>query len=205
MRWLIFVVMSVAVACGRGDSGNAGSGGARPNGDADREQARFDAERKPDKIVEALAIAPGARVADVGAGTGLLTVHLARAVAPKGKVIATEVDGTALELLKQRMERLGLAEVVESRVVKADKPGLEDGAYDAILLSEVDNLMDDPVAWLVAAKPALKPHGRIVISNRTYHRAHSLESARKAGLQLVAESNPMPTNFIAVFVAGDAK
>src|SRR5690242_1502038 len=115
MRWLVLAVC-VAVACGRGDSGNAGSS-APSNADAEREQARFDAERKPEKIVEALAIGPGSRVADIGAGTGLLTVHLARAVAPNGKVVATEVDGTALELLRQRIDRVGLAQVVESRVV----------------------------------------------------------------------------------------
>ena len=71
-------------------------GGDAPKPTADdsaKEQARFDAERHPEKIVEALGIAPGARVADIGAGSGLLTVHLARAVAPNGKVVATDIDG----------------------------------------------------------------------------------------------------------------
>jgi ubiquinone/menaquinone biosynthesis C-methylase UbiE len=204
VRALLIVTTLVAAACGR----NEASGDPPPQGSADdsaREQARFDAERRPEKVVEALALAPGARVADVGAGSGLLTVHLARAVAPNGKVVATDIDGAVLDLLGQRLDKLGLGKVVERKVVAADAPGLEAGAYDAILLAEVDHFFPDPVAWLHAAQAALKPGGRIVISNRLYHRAQSLDNARKAGLVLLSESTPVPTHFIAVFVAGGSK
>lgn len=197
-----FIAVLVAVAsCGRGggDAPKAGSD------DSAREQARFDAERKPEKIVEALAIGPGARVADIGAGSGLLTVHLARAVAPNGSVVATDINGAVLELLAQRLDKLGLGKLVERKVVTADKPGLEPGAYDAILLAEVDHFFTQPDAWLAEAKTALKPNGRIVIENRIYHRTQSEAAAKKAGLTLVSESNPLPTHFIAVFVAGDSK
>jgi ubiquinone/menaquinone biosynthesis C-methylase UbiE len=165
------------------------------------EQARFDAERKPQTLVEALAIGPGSRVADVGAGSGLLTVHLARAVAPGGKVVATDIDGSVLDLLQQRLDAAGLGGVVEKRVVAADSPGLDDGGYDAILLAEVDHYFPDPVKWLETAAAALKPGGRIVISNRIYHRARSMDAARKAGLVLKSETTPVPTHFIAVFTA----
>jgi len=164
------------------------------------EQAHFDSERRPEKIVEALELKPGDRVADIGAGSGLLTIHLAKAVAPNGRVVATDIDGTVLDLLAQRLQAAGLAELVERRVVGADTPGLEVGTYDAILLAEVDHYFSDPAAWLRAAAAALKPGGRIVISNRIYHRAQSMAAARKAGLVLRSESNPDATRFIAVFV-----
>jgi protein-L-isoaspartate O-methyltransferase len=202
VRALLIASCLVAVACGR----NEASGDPKPGSDDDNaQQARFDAERRPDRIIEALAIGPGSRVADIGAGSGLLTVHLARAVAPSGKVVATDIDGAVLDLLGQRLEKLGLDKVVERRVVAAETPGLEAGAYDAILLAEVDHFFADPVTWLRDAQSALKPGGRIVISNRLYHRAQSLANARKAGLVLRSESTPVPTHFIAVFVAGDAK
>jgi len=189
----------VASCRGGGDAPKAGSE------DSAKEQAHFDAERHPEKIVEALAIGPGARVADIGAGSGLMTVHLARAVAPNGKVVATDIDGGVLDLLRQRLEKLGLANLVERRVVDADKPGLEAGAYDAILLAEVDHFFKKPDEWLAEAKTALKPNGRIVIENRIYHRAQSEAAAKKAGLNLVNEFNPVPTHFIAIFVAGEGK
>jgi len=171
---------------------------ARPPTDTS-EQARFDSEREPARIVAALGLKPGMVVADVGAGTGLLTVHLARAVAPGGKVVATDVDNGVLDMLASRVEAIGLTAVVERRVVASDTPGLEAGTYDAILLSEVDHYFADRVAWLRAAMPALKPGGKVVITNRTYHRAPALDAARAAGLHLDQEVTDVPGEFIATF------
>jgi 2-polyprenyl-3-methyl-5-hydroxy-6-metoxy-1,4-benzoquinol methylase len=165
----------------------------------DAEQARFDEERRPDLIIAALGIGPGSQVADVGAGSGLLTMRLARAVAPGGKVVATDIDGGVLDLLQTRMAAAKLTDLVETRVVDSETPGLEPGAYDVILLAEVDHYFADPVAWLVAAKPALKRNGAIAITNRIHHRAAGLAAARAAGLHLVSESTPVPSTFIAVF------
>jgi ubiquinone/menaquinone biosynthesis C-methylase UbiE len=194
------LVVCLAAACGKKkpEGEPAGSGSTSV---LDEEQARFDAERRPEKLVEALGIGPGSRVADIGAGSGLLTVHLARAVAPSGKVIATDVDGAVLDLLTQRLRASKLESVVERRVVGADTPGLEVGTYDAILLAEVDHYFTDPTAWLASAARALKPGGRLVISNRIYHKAQSLAAAQKAGLQELSVTTPMPSHFIAVFGA----
>ncbi len=202
------LVLVCVAACDRGDKNGAANASGDKNGGAtgpgtavhDAEQARFDAERRPEKLVEALALKPGSRVADIGAGSGLLTVHLARAVAPSGKVVATDVDGAVLDLLTQRLRAQKLADVVEPRVVSADTAGLEAGQYDAVLLAEVDHYFSDPTAWLASAGKALKPNGRIVISNRIYHRAQSMAAAKKAGLVLASESTPMPSHFIAVFM-----
>jgi ubiquinone/menaquinone biosynthesis C-methylase UbiE len=206
VRALILVLL-VATSCGHREAeGSSGSGGpgSDPSAadDAAREQARFDAERRPEKLVEALGIGPGSKVADIGAGSGLLTVHLARAVRPNGRVRATDIDGAVLDLLQSRLAAAGLAELVEPRVVPAERPDLEPATYDAILLAEVDHYFSDEVAWLKEATKALKPGGRIVISNRIHHRPGSMEAARRAGLKLVSESTPVPTHFIAVFTAG---
>jgi ubiquinone/menaquinone biosynthesis C-methylase UbiE len=205
----LFLVLLVVAACGHneaeGDSRGTPGSGARPGDDTAREQARFDAERRPEKVVEALGIGPGSRVADVGAGSGLLTVHLARAVRPNGRVVATDIDGAVLDLLQSRLAAAGLADLVEPKVVDAQHPGLEAGAYDAILLAEVDHYFSDEVAWLKEATRALKKNGRIVISNRIHHRQTSMAAAQRAGLKLESESTPVPTHFIAVFTAGTNK
>lgn len=201
MRTVVLALVVALVGCpAKGDDPKQGSGSSKIE-DITKEQARFDAERRPEKVVAALKIGPGSRVADIGASSGLLTVHLARAVAPNGKVVATDVDGAVLEnLLAQRMQAAGLVDVVERRVVEADRPGLEAGMYDAILLAEVDHYFQEPVAWLEEAAKALKPTGRIVISNRVHHRTKALASAKAAGLVLESESTPVPTHFIASFV-----
>jgi len=202
VRFVVFGLL-LCLACDRNEAKGgvgAGTGSAVHNDDTEREQARFDSERRPEKVVEALGIKPGSKVADVGAGSGLLTVHLARAVKPNGKVVATDIDEGVLELMQSRLQAVGLADYVERRVVAADTPGLEVGEYDAILLAEVDHYFTDPVGWLKSAATALKPGGRLVISNRIHHRTKSMAAAAKAGLKLVSESTPVPTHFIAVFV-----
>lgn len=206
LRYAVLVVLALA-ACGKSSASEQGKSRQGSSASADaaaREQARFDAERKPETVVAALKIGPGSRVADVGAGSGLLTVHLARAVRPNGKVVATDIDGGVLDVLEQRLESQGLTDLVERRVVKGTTPELEDGMYDAILLAEVDHLFDDEVTWLKLATKALKPGGRIVISNRTYHHDDSMAAAAKAGLVLEQELTPVPTHFIASFVPGKA-
>lgn len=198
MRALLLVLL--LASCGRTDA-DGDQSPPRQTGDTAREQARYDAERRPEKVVEALAIGPGSRVADIGAGSGLLTVHLARAVRPNGRVVATDIDGAVLDLLQSRLSAAGLADVVERKVVDAEHPGLESAAYDAILLAEVDHYINDEVGWLKEATQALKPRGRIVISNRIHHRQRSMAAASRAGLKPVSESTPIPTHFIAVFTA----
>jgi 2-polyprenyl-3-methyl-5-hydroxy-6-metoxy-1,4-benzoquinol methylase len=198
VRVALLALLLCATACERTQA--TGQGGNSSKHDPVREQTNFDKERSPAKVVEALKIGPGSRVADIGAGSGLLTIHLARAVAPNGRVVATDIDGQVLDLLHQRLSAEGLADIVERRIVDADKPQLEAGMYDAILLAEVDHHFKDGVAWLKAAIPALKPTGRIVISNRVYVRAASMASAQKAGLLIEHESTPVPSHFIAVFV-----
>ena len=189
-----------AVAC-KGDGQAGTSGSARPSTkpeDGD-DQTRFDRERQPEMIIRALGLRPGMVVADVGAGTGLLTAHLAKAVSPGGKVVATDIDAAVLDYLTSRMAAGGYAHVVEARVVDPAKPGLEPNTYDAINLAQVDHYFDDRVTWLREAAPALKPGGKIAISNRQVHRNAAVAAAEAAGFRLVTEVADIPGQFVAVF------
>jgi ubiquinone/menaquinone biosynthesis C-methylase UbiE len=200
---VLLLVLLVAASCERNEAkGDPRGSSTRPPGDTAREQARFDVERHPERVVEALGIGPGSKVADIGAGSGLLTVHLARAVRPNGRVVATDIDGAVLDLLQSRLAAAGLADLVERRVVDAEHPGLEPGAYDAILLAEVDHYISNEATWLKEAAKALRPGGRIVISNRVHHRQTAMAAAQRAGLKLQREETPVPTHFIAVFTVG---
>lgn len=162
------------------------------------EQADFDRERRPDVVIATIGLQPGDVVADVGAGTGLLTVHVARAVSPGGRVVATDVDAAVLDLLAARMRDAGL-ENVERKVVAPDDPGLAPATFDVILLAQVDHYFDEPVAWLKKAIPALRPGGRIALTNRIHHRTRGRAAAEAAGLKLVRESTDIPGQYVAVY------
>ena len=72
---------------------------------------RFSTEEARDRIGEAeqvMALAgvkPGMSVADVGAGEGYYTVRLARAVGPRGRVLAEDIDADAIDALGDRVQR----------------------------------------------------------------------------------------------------
>ena len=172
-----------------------------PDAASDRSKTE---DKRPAAIVEALRLSPGARVADIGAGPGALTVHLARAVAPNGRVVATEIDAGSLGHLAKRVEDAGFGDIVEPRLVQGDAPELEPGAYDLVLVADVDNFFRDREAWLRAAAVALRAGGRIAISNKPPHKAAALAAARAAGLTLVSVIDPVPhterePRFLAIF------
>lgn len=212
MRCLVALAL-VLVACGKSDPPAAAVSGSGEAGNAAKadgpevatdDQSRFDQERQPEILMRALGLKPGMTVADVGAGTGLLTVHIARAVFPGGHVVATDINPSVLEYLGARMEAAGFDTVVEPRVVQPAEPGLEADHYDLILLSQVDHYFDDRVAWLTKAAPALKATGRLAINNRMQHRAAAMAAASSVGFQLVTEVNDLPGQFVAIFQRGPA-
>lgn len=209
-RRAIVIGLGLALALGLGlggaCKGEKAAAGKKADGrpstkvdDDEGDQDTFDRERQPDIIIRALGLEAGMVVADVGAGTGLLTGHLARAVSPGGHVVATDIDPAVIEYLTSRMAAGGYAQVVEPRVVAPTEPGLEEGRFDAINLAQVDHYFDDRVAWLTKAKLALKPGGKLAISNRQVHRNAAVAAAQSAGFHLVTEISDIPGQFVAVF------
>ena len=123
--------------------------------------ARDGWQRVPDILV-VLNVVPGARVADIGAGDGFFTVRLARAVGPKGRVIAEDIDGNALARLRSHVteELLDNVEVVHGEV--AD-PHLPAGTLDAVLMVDAYHELEQLTSMLEHVRQALKPGGRLVL------------------------------------------
>jgi SAM-dependent methyltransferase len=66
-----------------------------------------DAWQKPDQVIDALALAPDAKVADIGAGTGYFAARIARRV-PNGVVWAADVEPDMVRFLGDRARRESL-------------------------------------------------------------------------------------------------
>ncbi len=119
-----------------------------------------------------MALRPGLEVADVGAGIGFFTSRMAPAVAPGGRIIATEIDRPLVAALALRAQQEGHSNV-EVRHVHSDAMGLAPGSIDRMLVYNVYLFDEAPLEavkpWLAAAHAALRPGGRIVMHQDWSH------------------------------------
>lgn len=104
-------------------------------------------------IVQRLNLYPGKRVAEAGTGSGGLTLALARAVMPHGRVFTYEEREAMSELAGKNLARFGLRDTVELKVRNAAE-GFDERNVDALFLD-----MREPWRCLPAARAALKGGG----------------------------------------------
>jgi predicted methyltransferase len=126
----------------------------------DREER--DVEEEPDRALNAIGIAKGATVADVGAGSGYMTVRMAERVGPTGRVYATDIQPQMLAMLRERLdkEKIGNVTLVQGAV---DDPRLPPASLDLILMVDVYHEFSQPQQMLRGMLAALKPGGRMVL------------------------------------------
>jgi len=120
--------------------------------------------QKPDQIMDALGIADGSKVADIGPGAGWFTILLARRVGPNGHVYAEDVQRQMLEAIRRRVSREGLQNV-EARLGTETDPSLPANRLDAALMVDMYQEIDERVTFLRNLARALKPNGRIGVVN----------------------------------------
>jgi ubiquinone/menaquinone biosynthesis C-methylase UbiE len=123
-----------------------------------------EAWQKPEQILDALGVAEGSTVADIGAGAGWFTIQLARRVGPNGTVYAQDVQRQMLEAIRRRVAREGLRNV-QTRLGVGSEPNLPARTFDAILVVDVYDALAEPVVFLRNLAVALKPGGRLGIVN----------------------------------------
>ena len=119
-------------------------------------------EENPDLALRALNIPSGATVADVGAGSGYMSVRLARIVGPSGKVYANDIQPQMIAMLQARLARERITNV-EPILSAIDDPRLPAGAIDLILMVDVYHEFQAPQVMLRRMREALKPDGRLVL------------------------------------------
>src|SRR5437588_8358950 len=69
------------------------------------ERGEREDEEAPEIALNVLKIPKGATVADIGAGSGFVTVKLSSRVGPTGRVYANDIQPQMLQMLKQRLVR----------------------------------------------------------------------------------------------------
>ncbi len=126
------------------------------------ERPERESEEAPSRAVEALELAPGMVVADIGAGSGYYTVRMASKVGPTGKVFATDIQVGMLSLLMRRVNSEGIKNVVPVQGA-VDDPKLAAGSIDLALMVDVYHELAAPQVFVRKLRDALKPDGRLVL------------------------------------------
>ena len=126
------------------------------------ERPEREAEERLSLLVHLLDLKPGMVVVDLGAGSGVLTFRMAPKVAPKGKVIAVDIQKEMLVMLQNRLARRRINNV-DLLLGTAKSPGLEPESVDLILLVDVYHEFEFPYEMLQNMTQALKPGGRIAL------------------------------------------
>jgi len=168
---------------------------------------------KPDVIMDALNIADGSVVADLGAGGGWFAERLSRRVGPKGLVYAEDIQKEMIGAIKRRIQRESLVNVRPVLGTTKDSnlpPGL-----DAIVFMGSYNEMEAPVALLKDAAASLKPQGRIGIVEYTAGAGGPgpdpdqrvspetvIEDATAAGLPVISQQSIPPFMYMIILGKG---
>lgn len=119
-----------------------------------------------DELLRKVRVCPGNSILDVGAGTGYLSLPLARAVGDGGCVYSLDASGELLQVLQAKASRCGLSERIqtfEGSALHLDYPSeLFDFVFSSYLLHE---LADEAPLALREMRRVLKPLGELVIAD----------------------------------------
>jgi ubiquinone/menaquinone biosynthesis C-methylase UbiE len=167
--------------------------------------------QRPQEVVRFLEVRAGQSVADLGAGTGYFTVHLARAVTASGTVYAVDVEPKLIEHIRKRTAAEGFS-WVEPVLAAPDDPRLPDGAIDLVLIVDTWHHIDDRIRYLGRLAGSLKPEGRVAIvdfregdlpvgppAGHKLSRGEVVNELGEAGWRLAGEGKMLPYQYLLVF------
>ncbi|MEP0190028.1 MAG: methyltransferase domain-containing protein [Erythrobacter sp.] len=115
----------------------------------------------------------GARILDLGSGSGQDAYVLAQLVGPEGEVVGVDVTPEQLKVAREHeewhRERFGYetsnVRFIEGDIEQLDTLGLQPGSFDIIISNCVINLASDKARIFRAAYDLLKPGGEMYFSD----------------------------------------
>ena len=166
--------------------------------------------QKPHQVIQALNLAPGSVVADVGSGTGYFSIRLAHFI-PKGRVFGVDTEPDMVKYLAERAKRDGLANVT-AVAGQPDDPRLPAKA-DLVMMVDVYHHVADRSQYFRKLRNSLKPGGRVAIidfkqdspmgppTSERITPARVKAELSSAGYELVEEHRFLPNQYFLIFRA----
>jgi ubiquinone/menaquinone biosynthesis C-methylase UbiE len=158
-----------------------------------------------ERVLQALELAPGRMVADIGAGSGLFTRAMAKQVAP-GIVYAVDINPNLLSHIEESAQDGGL-DNVETILAAEDDPRLPE-ALDLIFICDTLHYIDKPEQYLTELHAHVRAGGRLAIVDffrnwppmSNQFSPEQLESWMKsAGFERVAKHDFIEDQYLLIF------
>jgi arsenite methyltransferase len=134
------------------------------------------------RVVEALELKPGMKVADVGSGSGLFSRPIAKAVAPSGVVYAVDIDPALLKIVERGAKEAGITNIVTVHAASDDAKLPE--PVDLIFICDTLHHIGNQANYLKRLRQSLKPGGQIVVIDFSERWPDGHESMRYSAEQL---------------------
>jgi arsenite methyltransferase len=176
------------------------------------EDPQRDAYQKPHEVIHALGLKTGEVIADIGAGSGYFTFHLARHVGEKGRVYAVDVSSDMVLHLNRRIRDLQAKNVV-SVLADPDDPLLPEPSVNRFFICNVWHHVENQEKYLSLMKKMLKAGGEVVMID--FHKKETLvgpplktriaredliKQMESSGFRLAKEHTFLPYQYFLVFV-----
>lgn len=121
-----------------------------------------ESEEKLTLLIAALPLKPGMQVADIGAGSGVITRMMAPKVLPGGTVFAVDIQQEMLDRLMQQNEKAGIKNV-KTVLGGMKSPKLPPASLDLVLMVDVYHEFSYPFEMLKSISEALKKGGLLAL------------------------------------------
>jgi ubiquinone/menaquinone biosynthesis C-methylase UbiE len=134
------------------------------------------------RLVELVALPPGAQVLDVATGTGWAAIAAAQCVGPTGRVLGVDRAPDMLACARQKAAAAGLTNV-EFREGDAERLDVENQRFDVVLCASALFFVPDMLAALREWHRVLTPGGQVGFSGWGPHPRQSVWNLLTTRLQ----------------------
>ena len=117
---------------------------------------------KIDETIAQLKIKPGDIIADIGAGSGLFSLPLAKSASPGGMVYAVDIEQGLLDHIATEAKELRVTNI-QTVLGKFTDPNLPTAKVDLAFINDVLHHIEDRAGYLKNLARYLKPSARIAI------------------------------------------
>lgn len=119
----------------------------------------------PQKIVNSFGVEKGDMVVDLGAGAGYFAIPLAKAVIPKGKIIAVDIMPDSLDIIKKKAleENLTNLEFLQADLETENSTALPESSADFVIIVNTLFQIKNKANVFREVKRILKPNGKFIV------------------------------------------